>query len=49
MLSEEKIKIYEDGCFYLVKSNYFKDWTVRQAINDANEEIGLIMKDALSK
>jgi len=49
MLNEEKIKIYEKECFYIVKSHSFKDWTLRQAINDANEEIGLIMKDALSK
>ncbi len=49
MLNEEKIKIYENGCFYITKSFYFKDWTVRQAINDANEEIGLIMKDTFSK
>ena len=43
-LREEKIKIYEDDRFYLIKSNQFKDWTITQARNDAREEIGLILK-----
>ena len=29
----------------VIKSNYFKDWTVRQAIKDANEEIKIFTKE----
>lgn len=43
ILNEEKIKIYEEKFLYIVKSNLFKDWTIRQAIRDANEEIGLLL------
>lgn len=43
LLKEEKIKIYESKHFYLIKSNQFKDWTIRQAYKDAKEEIGLII------
>lgn len=48
-LNEDKVKIYDDKTFFIIKSNYFKDWTIRQAINDANEEIGLIMEDLPEK
>lgn len=44
-LKEEKIKIYEDGRFYIVKSNQFKDWTPTEARKDAKEEIGLILRN----
>ena len=43
ILNEEKIKIYEEKFLYIIKSNLFKDWTIRQAIKDANEEIGLLL------
>lgn len=43
-IKEEKIKIYTEENFTIVKSKYFKDWTVRQAMKDANEEIGLIVQ-----
>ena len=43
-LKEEKIKIYTPENFTIIKSKYFKDWTVRQAMKDANEEIGMIIK-----
>ena len=43
ILNEEKVKIYDDKFLYIVKSNLFKDWTVRQAIKDANEEVGLLL------
>lgn len=43
-LNEDKVKVYNDDNFFVFKSNYFKDWTTRQAMNDANEEIGLILK-----
>lgn len=40
LLREEKVKLYEKDRFFIIKSNRFKDWTVRQAIMDAREEIG---------
>jgi len=43
LLKEEKIKLYELQYFYLIKSNQFKDWTKRQAIKDAHEEISLLL------
>jgi methylase of polypeptide subunit release factors len=45
MLNEDKVKIYDDDAFYMVKSNYFKDWTKSQALKDANEEIELLVKN----
>lgn len=45
MLNEDKVKIYDDNRFYIIKSHYFKDWTERQAATDANEEIGLLLKN----
>lgn len=39
ILFEEKVKIYDNDKFYIIKSNQFKDWTVKQAIKDAKEEI----------
>jgi hypothetical protein len=39
ILEEDKVKLYEKDKFYLIKSNQFKDWTVRQAVVDAREEI----------
>ena len=44
ILEEGKIKIYEDDKFYIIKSNQFRDWTTTQALNDAQEEIGLALK-----
>lgn len=46
VLFEEKVKIYnkEESKFYIIKSNQFKDWTVRQAIKDAKEEIDAFIK-----
>lgn len=45
MINEDKVKIYDEKKFYIIKSNYFKDWTARQAVKDANEEIGLLFKN----
>ena len=46
LLKEEKIKIYDPPShFYLIKSNQFKDWTRRQAIKDAKEEIGELLSN----
>jgi methylase of polypeptide subunit release factors len=39
VLNEGKVKVYEKNYFYIIKSNQFKDWTVRQAIVDAREEV----------
>jgi len=44
ILEENKIKLYEEDKFYIIKSNQFKDWTVRQAIKDAREEIENFIK-----
>ncbi len=51
LLAEEKVKYYdkENNRFYIVKSNLFKDWTTRLAIDDANEEIGDIIKHLKSR
>ncbi len=43
-INEEKVKIYEDKCYYIIKSNQFKDWTRRQAMEDAREEIHEMLK-----
>ncbi|MCG8318365.1 MAG: SAM-dependent methyltransferase [Cytophagales bacterium] len=43
ILFEEKVKIYDNDKFYIIKSNQFKDWTVRQAIRDAKEEMELFI------
>ena len=43
ILFEDKVKIYDKDKFYIIKSNQFKDWTVRQAIRDAKEEIELFI------
>ena len=47
LLFEEKVKLYdkETNVFYLIKSNRFKDWTVRQAMKDAREEINLYINE----
>jgi len=44
LLFEEKVKVYKQDTFYILKSNQFKDWTVRQAIKDAKEEINLFLE-----
>lgn len=44
-LNEITTKIYENERFFIIKSNYFKDWTVRQAIKDANEEIKIFTQE----
>jgi type I restriction-modification system DNA methylase subunit len=43
-INEEKVKIYDDKSFYIIKSNQFKDWTIRQAMEDAKEEIQEMLK-----
>ena len=46
-INEEKVKIYEEKNYYVIKSNQFKDWTRRQAMEDANEEVKEILKKLL--
>ena len=43
-INEEKVKIYDGKSFYIIKSNQFKDWTKRQATEDANDETKEMMK-----
>lgn len=43
-INEEKVKIYDNKSFYIIKSNQFKDWTQRQAMEDAREEIHEMLK-----
>jgi hypothetical protein len=49
ILSEEKVKIYYNDKFYIIKSKLFKDWTKRQAKLDAQEEVGLMLKQLYKK
>lgn len=49
ILNEDKIKIYEKNRFFIVKSNLLKDWTTRQAMRDAQEEIALVFRNLPSK
>jgi len=44
IFNEEKVKIYDETHFFIIKSKYIKDWTVRQAIKDAKEEIEAFLK-----
>ena len=45
----DNLKVTEDGDIYdgklmfIIKSNLYKDWTTRQAIRDAREELNLIL------
>lgn len=45
-LSEQKTKVYETNRFFIIKSHFFRDWTIRQAINDANEEVKILIQEA---
>jgi hypothetical protein len=44
ILMQDKIKLYSEDRFVIIKSNQFKDWTETEAIKDANEEIGEWLK-----
>lgn len=44
-LNEQKTKVYESERFFMIKSHFFKDWTARQAIKDANEEIKTFLQE----
>ncbi len=45
-LNELPMRVYTAERFFLIKSHFFKDWTVRQAIEDANEEVRTLMQQA---
>ncbi|MBI3814651.1 MAG: N-6 DNA methylase [Nitrospinae bacterium] len=44
ILRQDKVKLYNQDSFVIIKSNQFKDWTETEAIKDANEEIGEWLK-----
>lgn len=44
-LNELPTRVYTSDCFFLIKSHFYKDWTIRQAIEDANEEIKIMIKE----
>lgn len=44
-LNELPTRIYTPERFFLIKSHFFKDWTVRQAIEDANEEVKTMIQE----
>ncbi len=48
VLNEGKVKLYNKSSFYIIKSNFFRDWTSRQAIKDAKEEIQLFVGHLLN-
>ncbi len=49
LLKQDKVKLYDDESFTIIKSNNIKDWTETAAINDANEEIGLFVQSLPDK
>ncbi|MFZ3137359.1 MAG: N-6 DNA methylase [Thermodesulfovibrionales bacterium] len=44
ILRQDKVKLYDQDRFVIIKSNQFQDWTETEAIKDANEEIGEWLK-----
>ncbi len=44
-LNELPTRVYTSERFFLIKSNFFKDWTIRQAIEDANEEVKIMIQE----
>ena len=45
-LNELPTRVYTSERFFLIKSHFFRDWTVRQAIEDANEAVKTLMQEA---
>ena len=45
ILKQEKLKIYNNNSFTILKSNFYKDWTETEAIKDAKEEIELFIQN----
>jgi hypothetical protein len=48
-LNELSTRVYTSERFYLIKSHFFRDWTVRQAIEDANEEAKTLMQEVTTE
>ncbi len=44
-LNEMPTRVYTLERFFLIKSHFFKDWTIRQAIEDANEEVKTMIQE----
>ena len=44
LIKQEKLKLYDRDFFTIIKSNHYSDWTQSVAIEDANEEIELFLK-----
>lgn len=44
-LNELPTRVYTPERFFLIKSHFFKDWTIRQAITDANEEVKIMTQE----
>ena len=44
-LNELPTRVYTPERFFLIKSHFYKDWTIRQAIEDANEEVKIMMQE----
>jgi len=44
-LNELPTRVYTPDCFFLIKSHFYKDWTIRQAIEDANEEVKTMIQE----
>ncbi|RJQ26359.1 hypothetical protein C4565_07025 [Candidatus Parcubacteria bacterium] len=45
IIKEEKLKIYTEKSFTILKSNSYQDWTESEAIKDAREEIELFVRN----
>ncbi len=45
ILKQEKLKLYSETSFTILKSNYYQDWTETEAIKDAREEIELFVQN----
>ncbi len=49
LLKQDKLKLYGENNFTILKSNYYDDWTETEAIKDANEEIELFVRSLPEK
>jgi len=49
ILKQEKLKLYSETSFTILKSNYYQDWTETEAIKDAREEIELFVQNLPDK
>lgn len=49
IIKQEKLKLYTEKTFTIVKSNYYQDWTETEAIIDSKEEIELFVQSLPDK